>query len=186
MNSHAVAEAMVRTPWRGGGWDSAMLMSLYDPAAGQHIEALCGIGSLDDPEGPPAGQAQGMPELVAGEAALHEPDRRGDRSGTAFAPSRSSTSAPHEPPDRQDVPLAPVDAFPSARAFAPLRSAVRTVWLSMIEAKGDASRPARSRPIMMRVLLVLPRRRPAPSGADSSRPSARREIARQAGAARRK
>lgn len=57
----------------------------------------------------------------------------------------------------QDVPLAPVDAFSGVIPFeSPFWSAVRTVWLSMIAAEGDASRPARSRSAMTRVWWIFP------------------------------
>lgn len=52
----------------------------------------------------------------------------------------------------QDVTLASVDAFACIVAFeSPFWSAVRTVWLSMMAAEGDASRPARSRSSMTNV-----------------------------------
>ena len=53
---------------------------------------------------------------------------------------------------RQDVPLAPVDALSGVITLgSPFWSAVRTVWLSMIAAEGEASRPARSRSAMTSV-----------------------------------
>ena len=49
----------------------------------------------------------------------------------------------------QDVALASMDAFTCIVAFeSPFWSAVRTVWLSMIAADGEASRPDRSRSSM--------------------------------------
>ena len=46
--------------------------SLYDSAAGQDLKALCGIGLLDDLDGPFAYAAQGVAQLVAGIAAIGE------------------------------------------------------------------------------------------------------------------
>jgi len=52
----------------------------------------------------------------------------------------------------QDVALASVDALSGVIALeSPFWSAVRTVWLSMMAADGDASRPARSRSVMTSV-----------------------------------
>jgi len=48
-----------------------------------------------------------------------------------------------------DVALAPMDLLCGVAAFEPpFRSAVLTVWLSMMAAEGEASRPARSRSAM--------------------------------------
>ena len=44
----------------------------YDPTAGQDFEALGGIGSLDDLDGPFADAAQGFAQLVAGIATIGE------------------------------------------------------------------------------------------------------------------
>lgn len=44
--------------------------SLDDPAARENHEALCGIGPLDDFEGPFADPAQRLPELFSGIAAI--------------------------------------------------------------------------------------------------------------------
>lgn len=46
--------------------------SFDDPAAGQDLEAFCGIGPLDDLDGPFADTAQGFAQLVAGIAAIGE------------------------------------------------------------------------------------------------------------------
>jgi hypothetical protein len=46
--------------------------SFHDPAAGQDLEALCGIGPLDDLDAPSADAAQGLAQLVAGIAAIGE------------------------------------------------------------------------------------------------------------------
>lgn len=46
--------------------------SFDDPATGQDFEALCGIGSLDDLDGPFADAAQGFAQLVPGIAAIGE------------------------------------------------------------------------------------------------------------------
>ena len=46
--------------------------SFHDPAAGQDLEALCGIGPLDDRDGPSADAAQGFAQLVAGIATIGE------------------------------------------------------------------------------------------------------------------
>lgn len=46
--------------------------SFHDPAAGQDLEALCGIGSLDDLDGPSADAAQRFAQLIAGIATIGE------------------------------------------------------------------------------------------------------------------
>lgn len=46
--------------------------SFDDPASRQHLEAFCGIGSLDDLDGPLADAAQGVLEFVAGIASVRE------------------------------------------------------------------------------------------------------------------
>ncbi len=46
--------------------------SFHDPAAGQDLEALCGIGPLDDRDAPSADAAQGLAQLVAGRAPIGE------------------------------------------------------------------------------------------------------------------
>ena len=46
--------------------------SFDDPAAGQDFKARCGIGSLDDLDGPFADAAQGVAQLVAGIATIGE------------------------------------------------------------------------------------------------------------------
>jgi len=46
--------------------------SFHDPAAGQDLEALCGIGPLDDLDGPSAEAAQRFAQLVAGIATIGE------------------------------------------------------------------------------------------------------------------
>lgn len=50
--------------------------SFDDPAAGHDCEALCGIGSLDDPGGPIAGATQGFAQLVPSIAATGEQGKR--------------------------------------------------------------------------------------------------------------
>ena len=46
--------------------------SFDDPPAGQDLEAFCGIGPLDDLDGPFADAAQGFAQLVAGIATIGE------------------------------------------------------------------------------------------------------------------
>ena len=137
--------------------------ALDDPAAGQHFEALGGIGPLDDFDGPLADTVQGVLELVSGIAAISEhmsqpreaPDdfrehqRRSvavlDIGGVDHGMDEISLGV------GEDVALTPLDLLARVIAPRPPGSVVFTLWLSITPALGEASRPCASRIAISRV-----------------------------------
>ena len=131
------------------------------PSAGQYLEALCGVGSLDDLHCPVPDFHQGRFEFLSGVATIGknmtQPGiQRADgfkdvgRTVTILNVRRMDDGTNQEALGiGDDMALASFDFLARIIAGrvdrAPPFSALLTLWLSMIAAVGLASRPACSR-----------------------------------------
>ena len=140
--------------------------ALDDPAAGQQVEAFGVARALDDlePQSLARRGAAGDLALVAGigEQVPQPREASADPGADQPRPSRSwmlagwTTSRSGRPSvSVSRCRLRPLTFLPASKPRGPPASVVLTLWLSMIPAVGEASRPACSRAAMSRVVWIV-------------------------------